>query len=63
MFPPTNIMGHTGEDPILQNKLLEDEGLWEVRKEILGWIMGGATRCIKLAGKNGTQSYWNSRRS
>ena len=32
-------------------KLLEGEGLWEVRKEILGWIFDGATRCIELAEK------------
>ena len=32
-------------------KLLEGEGLWEVRKEILGWVFDGATRCIELATK------------
>ncbi len=30
-------------------KLLEGEGIWEVRKEILGWIFDGARRCIELA--------------
>ena len=50
-FPPPNITGHDGEDPVSMKKLLEGEGLWEVRKEILGWVFDGATRCIELAGK------------
>ncbi|KAL7555176.1 hypothetical protein ACHAWF_018791 [Thalassiosira exigua] len=45
------ITGHSGEEPISMKKLLEGEGLWEVRKEILGWMMDGATRCIELAEK------------
>lgn len=32
-------------------KLLEADGLWELRKEILGWVFDGATRCIELAAK------------
>ncbi|KAL7525691.1 hypothetical protein ACHAXR_001116, partial [Thalassiosira sp. AJA248-18] len=51
VFPPPAITGHSGEEPISLKKLLEGEGLWEVRKEILGWIMDGATRCIELAEK------------
>ena len=51
VFPPPAITGHNGEDPISLKKLQEGEGLWEVRKEILGWIMDGATRCIELAEK------------
>ena len=49
VFPPPEISRHSGEDPISLKKLLAGEGLWEVRKEILGWIMDGATRCIELA--------------
>ncbi|KAL7535679.1 hypothetical protein ACHAXR_009955 [Thalassiosira sp. AJA248-18] len=51
VFPPLDITSHSGEDPISLKKMLEGEGLWEVRKEILGWIMDGATRCIELAEK------------
>ena len=51
VFPPPIITGHRGEDPISQKKLMEGEGVWEVRKEILGWVMDGATRCIELAQK------------
>ena len=32
-------------------KLLESEGVWDTRKEILGWIFDGITRCIELPGK------------
>ena len=48
---PPRVTGHNGEDPVLLKKLDEGEGLWEVRKEVLGWMMDGATRCIKLAEK------------
>ena len=51
VFPPPAISGHLGEEPISIKKLMEDEGLWEVRKEILGWMMDDATRCIELAEK------------
>lgn len=51
VFPPPEVSGHNGEDPVSLKKLLEREGLWEVRKEILGWMIDGATRCIELAEK------------
>ena len=49
VFPPPAITGHNGQDPISLKKLMEGKGLWEVRKEILGWMMDGATRYIKLS--------------
>ncbi|KAL7540898.1 hypothetical protein ACHAWF_006815, partial [Thalassiosira exigua] len=51
VFPPPAITGHNGEEPISLKKLKEGEGLWEVRKEILGWMFDGATRCIELAAR------------
>ena len=51
VFPPPAISGHSGGDPASLKKLKAGEGLWEVRKEILGWMMDGATRCIELAEK------------
>lgn len=48
IFPPTNVTGHSGEDPLSQKKLDEGEGLWTTRKEVLGWIFDGITRCIEL---------------
>ena len=39
IFPPPTTTKHDGEDPISQKKLiLEGEGVWETRKEILGWL-------------------------
>ncbi|KAL7546443.1 hypothetical protein ACHAWF_013569, partial [Thalassiosira exigua] len=29
----------------------QGEGLWEVQKELLGWVFDGATQCIELATK------------
>ena len=47
-FPPPDVSGHNGKDPISMKKLREGEGLWETKKEILGWIFDGVTRCIEL---------------
>ena len=51
VFPPPAITGHNGAEPVSIKKLLQGEGLWEVRKELLGWVFDGATRCIELATK------------
>ena len=48
VFPPPHMSGHNGQDLIYKNKLESGEGQWEVRKEMLGWMVDGATRCIKL---------------
>lgn len=48
VFPPPHISGLQGGDPISNKKLLEKEGEWDVRKEILGWVFDGARRCIEL---------------
>jgi len=39
VFPPPPVTEHSGGDPISNKKLLEGEGQWDVRKEILGWIL------------------------
>ena len=54
VFPPPAVTGHNGGDPVSVKKLKAGEGLWEVRKDILGWMMDGATRCIELAEKKQT---------
>ena len=51
VFPPPSITGHSGAEPVSLKKLLQGEGVWAVRKEILGWMMDGATRCIELSEK------------
>jgi hypothetical protein len=48
IFPPPEVTGHDGEDPVSMKKLLQGDGLWTVRKEILGWVFDGARRCIEL---------------
>ena len=49
IFPPPKVSGHNRQDPISNKKLESVEGQWEVRKEVLGWMVYGATRCIELA--------------
>ena len=51
VFPPPNVTGHNGADPVSVKKLLKGEGVWAVRKEILGWVMDGSTMCIELSNK------------
>ena len=51
VFPPPDVTGHKGGDPVSLKKLLEGEGTWDVRKEILGWVFDGARRCIELPPK------------
>ena len=41
VFPPPATSGHSGGDPISMKKLLEGEGLWETRKEILDGSLTG----------------------
>ena len=41
--------GHNIQDPISKKKLDSDEGQWAVIKEVLGWMVYGATRCIELS--------------
>ena len=48
VFPPPNVTGHDGPDPISEKKLFEGDGIWDTRKEILGWIFDGVRRCIEL---------------
>ena len=49
VFPPPAVSGQNGYGPISEKKLAEGEGQWDVCKEVLGWMVDGATRCIELA--------------
>ena len=51
VFPPPNITGHNGGDPISQKKLDQLEGQWDYIKEILGWIIDGSRHTIALPPK------------
>ena len=48
IFPPPTVTGGTEEDPIALKKLRQGDGLWDTRKEILGWIFDGINHCIAL---------------
>ena len=49
VFTPPQVLGHNGQDPIYKKKLESGESQWEVRKEVLGWMVDGTTHFIKLA--------------
>ena len=48
IFPPPSVTKHCGEDPISKGKLEKGEGVWEIVKEILGWIFNGEEYTIQL---------------
>ena len=48
IFPPPEVSGHQGEDPISQKKLKQGNSLREFTKEILGWLIDGAEFTIQL---------------
>ena len=51
VFPPPSVTGHTVEDPIAMKKLLQLEGLFQHKKEILGWEFDGKNYTIALPTK------------
>ena len=48
IFPPLEVMGHQGQDPISQKKVEQGEGTWEHTEEILGWLVDGAKFTVQL---------------
>ena len=51
IFPPPEVTGHNGFDSIAFKKLVKGEGVWDVKKEILGWEFNGETYTIQLPEK------------
>ena len=52
VFPLPQVSGHKRQDLIYQKKLESGKGQWSVRKEVLGWVIDGATQCIEFARDN-----------
>ena len=51
IFPPPEVTGHTGYDPIAYKKMVEGDGIWDFCKEILGWDFDGIAYTIQLPAK------------
>jgi hypothetical protein len=47
VFPPPELSGSKMSHPVSEKKLIED-GIWNTRKEILGWLFDGMARTIEL---------------
>ena len=47
VFPPPELSGSKMAHPVSEKKLFED-GIWDTRKEILGWLFDGISRTIEL---------------
>ena len=54
IFPPPEVTGHNGFDSIAYKKLIAGEGVWDTRKEILGWDFDGEAYTIQLPQKKCT---------
>jgi hypothetical protein len=48
IFPPPEVTGHPGGDPVSEKKLAKREGVWDFCKEILGWDFDGKNYTIQL---------------
>ena len=48
IFPPPEVTGHNGHDSIAYKKLVAGDGIWDTRKEILGWEFDGEEYTIQL---------------
>ena len=48
VFPPPEVTGHQGGDPISVKKIENGDGHWLFKKEILGWQMNGKKFTIQL---------------
>ena len=49
VFPPPDVSGHKGHDPISVKKMDEGEGVWSFEKELLGWTFAGDTFTMTLS--------------
>jgi hypothetical protein len=47
VFPPPELSGSKMAHPVSEKKLIED-GIWDTRKEILGWLSDGMAQTIEL---------------
>ena len=43
VVPPPNVSGHNGQTTISKKKLDLSKGQWAVRKEVIVWMVDGAT--------------------
>lgn len=49
VFPPPSVTNHVGgKDPVSIKKLRRGDADWTIRKEVLGWLLDGMSRCISL---------------
>ena len=49
IFPPPSVTNHHGEDPISIKKLIQQDGMFDFKKEILGWTFNGKNFTIELS--------------
>ena len=48
VFPPPGPSEDPDDEPISVKKLKQGDGLWSTKKEILGWLFDGVSRCLSL---------------
>jgi len=48
VFPPPGPSKDPDDEPISVKKLKQGDGLWSIKKEILGWLFEGVSHCLSL---------------
>jgi len=48
VFPPPGEGKDPSDKPISLKKLQQGDGVWAMRKELLGWLFDGVTHCMQL---------------
>jgi len=48
VFPPPDLDENKDNKPISIKKLKQGDGMWSTKKEILGWLFDGVSRCMQL---------------
>jgi hypothetical protein len=55
VFPPPSVTGHTGgKDPISLKKLQRGDARWHHEKEILGFLVNGQTKTVRISDAKAT---------
>jgi len=55
VFPPPGPDNDPQDEPISIKKLLQGDGVWTTRKELLGWLFDGVTQCMQLPNEKVTK--------
>jgi hypothetical protein len=63
VFPPPDVSGHTdGKDPVSLKKLQKGDGQWSHEKELLGFVVDGQAKTVRISDSKATDIVHEIRR-